>query len=625
MKRIFMQISLALMLLIAGIGVVGLLHYNYLGILFIITGVAILSLPLIQLIHSNKLLDQEKDELQNRFTTIFDFQAVGMALISLEGKLLKVNPSFCQILGFPENEILHVNFTRFLHSDDLMNYQYYLTQLLDNSIKTYQCEQRLVNQNGEIVWVITNLSLIRDQQNRPLYFISQIQNISAQKNAEEQLRHMAYHDPLTGLANRNKLEQYIHHLISMARRHQNAFALLFFDLDRFKNINDTIGHGAGDILLQIVAERLKSMVRSTDLVARLGGDEFVVVITDVKKTESLAAIAQKILDVILKVMVIKGNDIYITTSIGISLYPYDGQTMQTLMKNADLAMYRAKEQGRNNYQFYTLEMTTRAQEKMALQNAIGHALVKNEFILHYQPKMDLATSRITGIEALLRWQNKEYGMIAPDEIVSLAEETGLIIPVSEWVMTTAIKQLKQWQEMGFNTLTMAINCTGRQLRQANFVESLLHILNENGVPASLIELEITESLVMQDTENMLRVLYELKDLGIKIAVDDFGTGYWSLNNLRRFSVDKIKIDKSFISQIPMNDTCAGIVSAIIAMAKKLGVRVIAEGVETREQYEFLLREGCSEIQGYLLSHPVSSDMMTEFLKKPESISNQLTT
>ena len=576
-------------------------------------------------------LEQEKTDVetklheqQNLFETIFDDTHNGIALLNLDGHFLRANKSLCEMLGYNESDILAMNFYYIIHPNDLNNLQVYIQQLIDDQTKVHQSEQQCFKKNGDLLWIMSTLSLIRDNEGKPVYFIIQVQDITLQKKAEERLKHMAYHDPLTGLANRNKLEQFINHILASARRHQQSFALLFFDLDRFKNINDTIGHESGDLLLQIIAERLRSAVRNTDLVARLGGDEFVLVITDVKKTESAALISQKILENIMKVIVIKGQEIYITTSIGISLYPYDGQNMQTLMKNADLALYRAKEHGRNNYQFYTTEMTTKAQEKLALQNALGHALAKNEFVLHYQPKMEIATRRITGIEALLRWKNKDYGMISPNEIISLAEETGLIIPVSDWVLKTACNQLKAWHDMGLTSLTIAVNCSARQFKQSTFVDDILQAVTKAGLPPQALEIEVTESTIMQDPENTLRVLYALKDLGVKIAIDDFGTGYWSLSNLRRLSVDKIKIDKTFIKQVTTDETCIAIASAIIIMAKKLGIQSIAEGVETHEQFDFLAREGCTEIQGYYLTQPLAEDAMTKFLKHPipdaESIS-----
>lgn len=563
-----------------------------------------------------QVVEEKLHEYENRFDTLFNHTNIGVAILSLDGHHIKVNQALCQLLGYGEADLLAMNFYYLIHPNDLNNLQIHIQQLIDKKIKLYQSEQQCYRKNGETLWIMSTLSLIRDYQDKPIYFIMQVQNITLQKKAEERLRHMAYHDPLTGLANRNKLEQFINHILASAKRHQQGFALLFLDLDRFKNINDTIGHEAGDLLLQVVAERLRSTVRNTDMVARLGGDEFVLLVTDVKKTESVALIAQKILENVLQVIIIKGQEIYITTSIGISLYPYDGQNMQTLMKNADLALYRAKEHGRNNYQFYTVEMTSKAQEKMTLQNALGHALVKNEFLLHYQPKMDLKTRCITGIEALLRWKNKEYGTITPDEIISLAEDTGLIIPVSEWVLKTACKQLKMWHEMGFTSLTMAINCSARQFKQATFVDDILQTITQVGLPPQALEIEVTESTIMLDPENTLRTLYALKDLGVQIAIDDFGTGYWSLSNLRRLSVDKIKIDKTFIKQLTVDETSAAITAAIIAMVNKLGITSVAEGVETREQYDFLKNEGCVEIQGYYLTQPLDEEAITHFLKHP---------
>ena len=574
-------------------------------------------------------LHEELREQKNRFKTIFDTTHMGVALLNLDGRFIRVNQALCELLGYVEDEILTMNFYHLIHPNDLNNFQIHVQQLIDKKIYSYDIEQQCFRKNGEGLWVMSTLSLIRDYKEKPLYYIIQIQDITLQKKAEERLHHMAYHDPLTGLANRNKLEQFINNTLAQARRHQQEFALLFLDLDRFKNINDKIGHEAGDLILQIIAERLRSAVRSTDTVARLGGDEFVLVITDVKKTESVALIAQNILKNILQVIVVKGQEIYLTTSIGISLYPFDGYNMQTLMKNADLALYRSKEHGRNNYQFYTPEMTSKAQEKMALQNALAHALVKNEFSLNYQPKMDIKTRRITGIEALLRWKNKDYGTITPDEIISLAEETGLIIPVSDWVVKMACKQLKAWRHAGLTSLTMAINCSPRQFKQSTFVDEILEVITQMEIPAQLLEIEVTESTIMQEPENTLRILYALKDLGIKIVIDDFGTGYWSLNNLRRLSVDKIKIDKTFIKQIAVDDTSASIVSAIIAMASRLGIVSIAEGVETKEQFDFLAREGCTEIQGYYLTQPLTDQLMTKFLQHPvpdaEAISNIETT
>lgn len=553
---------------------------------------------------------------QGFFDAVFNYSHAGIGILSLDGHLVKVNQTLCQQFGYSADTLLSMNFFHLIHLDDFASLQNQIQQLIDSQMKIYHSEHQCYRKDNESIWVSITISLVHDQENKPAFFVVQVQNITLQKKAEERLRHMAYHDPLTGLANRNKLEQFINQILAQSRRHQESFALLFIDLDRFKNINDTIGHEAGDLLLQIIADRLKGAIRNTDLVARLGGDEFVIVVTDVHKSEAVAVIAHKILESVMQAVVVKGQELYITTSIGISLYPFDGQHMQTLMKNADLALYRAKEHGKNNYQFYTMEMTSNAQERMSLQNALAHALMKDEFLLHYQPMMELKSRKITSVEALLRWKNKEFGLITPDEIIELAEETGLIIPVSEWILRTACKDLKRWHQLGFTSLTVSVNCSARQFKQANLTNEILHILNETGVSPQSLELEVTEKIIMSDPENILRSLYALKDLGVKITIDDFGTGYWSLNNLRRLSVDKIKIDKTFIKQMINDETSSDIVSAIIAMVTKLDIKSVAEGVETRDQYEFLMHEGCSEIQGYYITQPMTEESMALYLKHP---------
>ncbi|HEX4046179.1 MAG TPA: EAL domain-containing protein, partial [Gammaproteobacteria bacterium] len=561
-------------------------------------------------------LEKQLQEQQIHLNTLFNNTEVGIILLQLNGQAMKANASFGELLGYSDNDATTINFYDLIDPIEAKNLQQNIQCLLDGRSPFYQTELQCFYKNGNPVWVKLTLSLVRDTTSKPVYYIAQMQNLTLQKRAEERLSHMAYHDALTGLANRNKLEQFITHVLATGRRHQQEFALLFLDLDRFKNINDTIGHTAGDLILQVIAGRLQSTVRNTDMVARLGGDEFVLLITDVKKAEAVALIAEKVLTNILKTIVVKGQEIYLTTSIGISLFPHDGQNMQTLMKNADLALYRAKEHGRNNYQFYSAEMTTHAQEKITLQNALGHALVKEEFSLCYQPKMELQSRRVVGVEAFLRWKNKEYGTITPYEIITLAEENGLIIPVSNWVMKTACQQLKQWHDLGFVSLSIAVNCSSRLFKHATFVDDVLAVITTSGLSPAALEIEVTETTIMEDPQNTLRVLYALKDIGVRIVIDDFGTGYWSLNNLKRLAIDKIKIDKTFIKQVNTDEISAAITRAIIAMANKLAIVSIAEGVETKEQYEFLIREGCMEIQGYYLTQPLSNNEMTHFLQHP---------
>lgn len=550
------------------------------------------------------------------FRSAFDHAVIGMALILPQGQFLKANRSLCDLLGYSEAELLKMSIEEIIHPEDLQDHQSCFQTVLSEKNTIHQKVWRYKNIRGITVWISFSMSLVCDKDQKPLYLIAQFQNITTEKKAEEKLRHLAYHDPLTGLYNRNCLEQKIQEILFNAGRHQNGFALIFLDLDRFKNINDTIGHDAGDMLLQVVAQRLKHNVRGSDTIARVGGDEFVIVLSGLNQVEKISNVVRKILSHLLQPISIKGHELYVTTSMGISVFPYDGDNVSTLMKNADLALYRAKEVGRNNYQFCTLEMTAKAQQKMARQNAIVQAMAKKEFSLFFQPKLNLNQQTISGVEALLRWHNVNYSNINATEIIHLAEETGLIIPLNEWVFKSACLQVREWHEAGFSRLSLAVNLSGRQFRQANFIPHLLEILEKTGFPSEYLELEITENLIMEDPEYILRTLHLLKEKNIVIALDDFGTGYSSLDYLRRFSIDKIKIDRKFIQTLQTDAASVSIVSAIIAMSNKLGIQTVAEGVETRAQYEFLLKENCTEIQGFYLSPPANAETISKFLNNP---------
>lgn len=571
----------------------------------------------------NQVLQQKQSESESLasenkqlFESVFQYTNNGVAILSSDGEIISMNPSFCGMLGYHEADVKGANFNLFVQADNQPNVLMHMQQLREHQLSFYQSEIACIKKNKETVWIMATLSLVEGNDPAAPQFIMQAQNISAQKEAEENLRHMAYHDALTGLPNRNKLDVFLTESIATSRRHHQAFAVLFLDVDQFKNVNDTLGHEAGDTLLQVIADRLRAVVRSTDLVARLGGDEFVVVITDVNQIESVAIIAHKILESVLAMILINDKEVYTTVSIGISVYPDDGHDAETLLQHADLALYRAKEAGRNNYQFYTLEMTGKAKEKMAMQHAMEESLTREEFYLNYQPTMDIKSRKVTGLEALLRWRHPDYGVISTIDVVTLAEESGLIIPVSEQLFKLGTKQLKIWHSSGLTSLTLAINCTPKQLKQSTFSEGLIDALSAAGLPPSCIEIEVTENSIMQDPEPMLRALYSLKDLGMKIVIDDFGTGYWSLSNLRRLSIDKVKIDRSVIKNLITDPTSASIASAIIAMVNRLGIKSVAEGVETREQYEWLYQQGCTEMQGYYLTQPLTDERMTEFLKHP---------
>jgi diguanylate cyclase (GGDEF)-like protein/PAS domain S-box-containing protein len=426
----------------------------------------------------------------------------------------------------------------------------------------------------------------------------------ARKQAEERIRHLAHYDELTGLANRSMFSQSLSHAIAKAQRNGRELAVLFIDLDRFKNINDTLGHGAGDSVLKEVAERLHGCLRESDTVGRLSGDEFVVLLEEMPQSMHCTEVAQKILAAIARPFALDTQEFHLTASIGISTYPADSEDLQGLLKNADVAMYRAKELGKNNFQFYSAQMNIHNLERLALESSLRRALERNEFVLHYQPKIDIHSGRISGMEALVRWQHPTKGVIPPKQFIPLAEETGLIVPIGEWVLRTACARNKSWQEQGLPPLCVSVNLSARQFAHENLLQDVARVLNETGLDAAFLELEITESMVMHDPEHAVALLNELKAMGISISMDDFGTGYSSLSYLKRFPIDSLKIDRSFIKDLPLDSDDAAITQAIIAMAHGLKLKVTAEGAETREQLSFLNTHKCDEMQGFYFSKPL---------------------
>jgi diguanylate cyclase (GGDEF)-like protein len=442
------------------------------------------------------------------------------------------------------------------------------------------------------------------------------------------INYLATHDALTDLPNRSLFNAKFIQAVGRCQNRHHKLALLFLDLDHFKNINDTLGHDAGDSLLVTVVERVKKSLRETDILSRLGGDEFTIIL-EVDDTDEIVSIADRILQAFSYPFQLVGKEIFITTSIGISVYPADGTDMQVLLKNADMATYSAKEKGRNTYEFYTHSMNEQMLRKINLKNDLRLALEKQEFAVYYQPVMDIASNSITSLEALLRWNHPEQGFIAPTEFIPVAEESGLIIPVGEWVLRNVFQQNLAWQAAKSfpSHLRTSINLSARQFKEANLTEFMTSILKETGLSGQYITLELTETLIMHDINYSASVIKSLKDLGICISIDDFGTGYSSLNYLRRFPIDILKIDRSFITDISGSakdaDDAAAIVTAIIAMAHSLKMKVIAEGVETMQQYYFLKERGCDEIQGYLLSRPVPPEEIATFLKNSFSVEKYL--
>ena len=418
---------------------------------------------------------------------------------------------------------------------------------------------------------------------------------------------MAYYDALTGLPNRTLLLDRLAKALAAARRQNNKLGLLYLDLDRFKDINDSLGHSVGDPFLQEVAGRLKRWGREQDTVARLGGDEFLIMLTDVKDIPDAAVAAERLMDAMTADFVVQGHTLGVSCSLGISVFPEHGADSETLIKNADAAMYRAKADGRNNFRFFTDDMNAQAVERLTLESNLRSALAKEQLFLMYQPQIDIATGRIIGLEALLRWQHPTLGLVPPDRFIRIAENSGLIVLIGEWVLRTACSQARKWQNEGLPLVTVAVNVSAVQFRQEGFCELIRRVLHETGLAAQYLALELTESLLLANADLMLSVLRELKAMGLTLAIDDFGTGYSNFTSLRQFGVSKLKIDRSFIRDVAVKPDDAAITTAIISMAKSLNLKVIAEGVEDEAQMSFLRTHHCDEIQGYYFSKPLKVD------------------
>lgn len=430
------------------------------------------------------------------------------------------------------------------------------------------------------------------------------------------MAYLAHHDPLTGLANRILLEERLAQSLSLAQRQKQLVALMFIDLDRFKVINDTLGHDVGDQLLMLMATRLKDSVRDGDTAARLGGDEFILLLHNVEGEGAAAQIAEKIIDLMSKPFKLGDNEIFITVSIGVSLYPDNGSDRQSLLKFSDIAMYRAKSQGGNCFLFYRPELNARTLERLTMESRLQRAIERDELILHYQPSIDIKTGRIQCAEALVRWESPDYGLVSPADFIPLAEESGAIVQIGEWVLNRACSQIAEWRSQGVQVVPISVNMSARQFMQRGLDKIVEKALNASGIEGKALYLEITEQMVMDNVEASIETMHLIRALGVKLAIDDFGTGYSSLSYLKRFPLDILKIDQSFFCDIVSDRSDRAIVSIIINMARALGMGVIAEGVETQEQLEMLSREGCDSYQGYYFSRPVLAADFVQLLLKP---------
>jgi len=512
--------------------------------------------------------------------------------------------------GHPIAEVLHIVDGKTRQS--IRNPVEYVLEN-DRSIEL-NTDSVLVCRNGKEIPIEDSTSSIYDWDGKVVGAVIVFRDISGKQALTMRMMHLAQHDFLTNLPNRVLLQDRIAQAIALAKRHGTHLAVLFLDLDKFKHINDSLGHAIGDKLLQSVAARLTACVRTSDTVSRQGGDEFVILLAEDRRAEDAALTAEKVLAALASPHMIAGHELHASTSIGISVYPADGLDAEALIKNADTAMYHAKEKGRNNYQFFRNDMNTRVVERQMIESHLRRALERQELLLHYQPKVDLATGEITGIEALIRWKHPEWGMVTPERFVPVAEDCGLIIPIGRWVLREACMQAVRWKNAGIKPISIAVNVSALEFRHKDFLDNIRTILEETGMEPHCLQFELTESVLMLDVASSAQVLGRFKEMGVQIAVDDFGTGYSSLSYLNQFPIDVLKIDQSFVRAIdPATGNNGVIVSAIIGMGSSLRQRVIAEGVEHRVQLEFLKEKHCDEGQGYLFSRPLDASRMQALL------------
>ena len=554
--------------------------------------------------HAENQLRLAASALENTAEAVF--------ITDVNARIIFVNKSFSTITGFLAEEVIARPWEVIASDRDSDSRSNNLRQALDES-SYWQGELWARRKNGEPYPALFSITKVPEADGSVSHFVGVFNDISQYKDYQSRLEFLASHDALTGLPNRMLLRDRLEETIFRAQRDRSSAAVLFLDLDRFKSINDTLGHSVGDTLLLQVAGRLRDGVREIDTVARMGGDEFAIILSECRESSDVATLAHKLRELLSRRFVVDARELFVTASIGISCYPQDGDDVSTLLKNADIAMYRAKESGRNMYQFFSPGMNTQASEFMAMANNLHTAFDRDEFMLEFQPRHELASGRITGTEALLRWKHPSLGLVLPSQFIPLAEETGLVVRLGEWALSTACAQASAWEREGI-PLSVAVNLSARQFREQDLVARMRAIIEASGVSPSLIEVEITESLMMQDPDTASRMLGELRAMGVESAIDDFGTGYSSLAYLKDFPVKYLKIDRRFLNELPGNQSDVAIVRTIIAIARSLELRLIAEGVENEAQRAFLLAEGCEHAQGYYFSRPMPAEALGDLLR-----------
>jgi len=568
----------------------------------------------IQDIHERKRAYEAVREAERRFRSIFENAVEGIFQSTPDNGYIAVNPALVRMYGYDSPEQLMAglrDIERQVYVDPGRRAEFLRRMEEDGLVVNF--ESRAWRRDGSIMWISENARAVRNEAGDILFYEGTVEEITERKEHEAAIRFQATHDALTGLPNRTLLYDRLEQSVLQAHRHGNYLAVVFFDLDQFKYVNDSLGHQVGDRLLKTVASRLKSCVRDADTVARLGGDEFVLLLADQTSEDSVTQALQRILEQVAAPWFVNGVELQITCSMGVSLCPADATDADTLLKHADAAMFRAKQTGRNNFQFYSAEMNSVINGRLEMMTRLRRALANGEFTLHYQPKIQFASGKIVGAEALIRWQEPGGSMISPARFIPVAEESGLIIPLGEWVLRTACKQACDWQKAGHVPIPVSVNISPLQMERGNLVEMVTRTLAETGLAPHFLELEITESVVMREVEKSFAILAQLRALGIKISIDDFGTGYSSLSYLRRFPVNTLKIDQSFVRNISSDANDAGIIQAIISLGHTLNLNVLAEGVETEEEYRFLLDNHCDDMQGYYFSKPVAQDAFVQML------------
>ena len=545
-------------------------------------------------------------ESELRYRLLFEQNAAGVCVTTPDGMVVDCNSTFSAMLGCNRVDLIGHTMADFYARPTEREE---LATMLRDAATLNSVEVEMRRRDGSSVWVLKNLTLFGDRIH------STVVDISDRKRAEEQIEFHAYHDVLTNLPNRKLFMDRLSQALTRCRRYGKSLSVMFVDLDHFKSINDTFGHTAGDELLLEMSRRLRACVRDDDTVARLGGDEFTIILSELRHPEDAANVAEKILESIARPLPIADTPIEVSASIGIALYPVDGHDAETLLRNADSAMYRAKEAGRNTYQLCTDEMKRRAVERLSLESRLRRAVHDGELLLHYQPQISLMTGKVIAVEALVRWNDPERGLVHPSSFIPLAEESRLIVPLGEWVLRTACEQMRAWRDSGVDVGAVAVNLSPRQFQQHDLVALVRRTLEQTGLDGSALEIEITESTAMQNAEVSLEVLHALRSIGVGISLDDFGTGYSSLNYLKRFPITCVKIDRLFVRDVETSDGDAAIVSAVIGISRNLHLRVVAEGVETAEQAVFLRRRKCDAAQGYFFSRPVSAERIPAIIEQ----------